>query len=194
MLLTWLLLAALAAVLIAHAVMRARARGTPRDGRPPGGPDTSGRPAQAAPVDPGTPAMAWADDEDEDATRVHMRTARAAAAVPPQRDGTAPAASAAHLLGLSGSQKDVRVPIGAAGITIGRHASCDVVLADHRVSVRHAWIGISDGRFVLRDLKSTNGTYINTQIDSSVVEIELRSGDTVFFGSHQGDQFRFRTD
>ncbi|MBI4987811.1 MAG: FHA domain-containing protein [Rhodocyclales bacterium] len=140
---------------------------------------------------PGPTALA----DDSDATLIHRRTSSASADIARQkREGAAPATAAARLVCLSGSQKDASFPVEAAGITIGRSPSCDVVLTDHRVSSRHAWIGIANGKFVLRDLKSTNGTFINTQTRSSVGEIELRSGDTVFFGSHQGDQFRFLTD
>ncbi len=73
-------------------------------------------------------------------------------------------------------------------------AFCDIVLADDRVSSRHAWIGFVDGRIVLRDLQSTNGAFLNAQTHASVSEVNLRSGDTIFFGGHQGDQFRFIAD
>lgn len=196
MLIIYALAALLAVALIAIAVVKARSRGAQQAGRPAA--DAARPPAQAAPADARTVlprAAAWTDDADPDATLIHRRTSQAvASAVHQKRDGAAPATASARLVGLSGSRKDASFPIIAAGITIGRSDSCDVVLADHRVSSRHAWIGIVDGKFVLRDLKSTNGTFLNTQTQSSVGEIELRSGDTILFGSHQGDQFRFLTD
>jgi pSer/pThr/pTyr-binding forkhead associated (FHA) protein len=40
-------------------------------------------------------------------------------------------------------------------------------------------------------LGSTNGTFLNARIDSPVSEIALSPGDTIFFGGHGRDQFRF---
>jgi predicted component of type VI protein secretion system len=81
--------------------------------------------------------------------------------------------------------------VAAGGITIGRHPECDVVVADPRVSSRHAWLGIVGGKATLRDLKSTNGTFLNTQTRTSISETELRAGDMISFGGHQGDQVLF---
>jgi pSer/pThr/pTyr-binding forkhead associated (FHA) protein len=46
-------------------------------------------------------------------------------------------------------------------MTVGRAASCDVVLADTYVSNVHARIYDRDGGWWLEDLGSTNGTYVN---------------------------------
>lgn len=193
MLIAYTLVVLLAVALIAYVVIRSRSRRAQQ-----GSADASGAPAKVAPADAraslSRPA-ARPHEADADATRVHMRTSQASASASPQkREGTTPAVAAARLVGLSGGQKHVSFPVIEAGITIGRNTSCDVVLADHRVSARHAWIGIVNGKFVLHDLKSTNGTFINTQTQPVVGEIELRSGDTILFGSHQGDQFRFLAD
>lgn len=189
MLIAYILAPLLALALIALYIIWSRARGKRPDNRPaPSAAETPARPA------PPPPLAKWADDGDPQATLIHRHTSHAAPPAHQKRDGATPATASARLVGLSGSRKDVSYPVVASGITIGRSDSCDVVLADHRVSSRHAWIGIVDGKFVLRDLKSTNGTFINTQTQSAVGEIELRAGDTILFGSHQGDQFRFLAD
>ena len=54
-----------------------------------------------------------------------------------------------------------------------------------------AWIGLVDGKVVLRDYQSLNGTFINARMDDSVSEAALIDGDTIFFGGHGGDQYRF---
>lgn len=113
---------------------------------------------------------------------------------PRKRDDPAPAPPvAARLICVSGAHKGMAFPVIASGMTIGRSPRCDIVLSDPRVSSRHAWIGLVDGQTILRDLKSTNGTFLNAQIHASVSEVPLHSGDTIFFGGHQGDQFRYLT-
>lgn len=195
MLIAYVLLALLAVALVAVAVIKVRSRGARQASQPAADASEPRAPAVPADIHADRPdAAGGMRDVDPNATLIHRRRQPAAApAAQPKRTGAAPAAAAARLVGLSGSRKDASYPVSATGITIGRSASCDVVLADHRVSSRHAWIGIVDGKFVLRDLKSTNGTFINTQTQSAIGEIELRNGDTIFFGSHQGDQFRFLT-
>ena len=146
---------------------------------------------------PAKPAASAQDAAfDPNATRVHFRgTADGAAHAPLHRDVVpVPPLKTARLVCVGGSQKDHSFPITAAGITIGREPKNDVVLADPRASYHHAWIGIIDHKAVLRDLGSTNGTFLNVQIDSPVSEVVLSPGDTIFFGGHGRDQFRFVVD
>lgn len=127
---------------------------------------------------------------DPDATQIYKRPIPPAAAdATRNREGAT--VEAATIIGLSGSQRGRSYKVVEAGITIGRNASCDVILDDHRVSSRHAWVGIIEGKAVLRDLESTNGTFLNTASASPIHKVELCHGDTIFFGGHQGDQFRF---
>jgi pSer/pThr/pTyr-binding forkhead associated (FHA) protein len=67
-------------------------------------------------------------------------------------------------------------------MVIGRSSSCQLVLADDTVSRRHAELRIQDGRWLLRDLGSSNGTWVNGR---RVVEAEVRPGDTVHLGGCQ---------
>lgn len=69
-------------------------------------------------------------------------------------------------------------------ITVGRSPSCDIVLdADQLVSRRHALLKFDGGRYVLVDLGSSNGTYVN---DAEIHEaVPLRSGDRVQIGEHE---------
>ncbi len=46
-------------------------------------------------------------------------------------------------------------------LTIGRHSSCDIPLPDRRVSRFHARITRQGKNFVLEDLGSKNGTFVN---------------------------------
>ena len=54
-----------------------------------------------------------------------------------------------------------RLSFQASDITIGRAAENDVVIPKTNVSKRHARIVFKDGRLVVVDLNSTNGTFIN---------------------------------
>jgi hypothetical protein len=46
---------------------------------------------------------------------------------------------------------------------IGRSSDCDVVLPKRQVSRQHAAVERADGGYLLRDLASKNGTYVNGQ-------------------------------
>ncbi|HIE10093.1 MAG TPA: FHA domain-containing protein [Kiritimatiellae bacterium] len=71
-----------------------------------------------------------------------------------------------------------RIEVGD-GIVIGRSAECDVVLDDPSVSAKHAWIRPAGGRYVIIDLRSTNGVTLNGH---AVDEALLRDGDRLTFG------------
>lgn len=134
---------------------------------------------------------------DPHATRIHYRgSADGGAHAPlPARDAEPlPPEKTAKLVCVGGSLKHRSFPITAAGLTVGREPKNDVVIADPRTSYHHAWIGIIDHKVVLRDLGSTNGTFLNTQIDSPVGEVVLTPGDMIFFGGHGRDQFLFVVD
>src|SRR5207248_6604605 len=45
-------------------------------------------------------------------------------------------------------------------ITIGREAGVDLQILHQTISHRHAEVSFANGRYVLRDLASTNGTFI----------------------------------
>jgi hypothetical protein len=63
--------------------------------------------------------------------------------------------------------------------TIGKDPSCTIVLQDGYMSSRHAEIKAEGGLWLLKDLGSTNGTYVN---DKRVDKHELVDNDVVMFG------------
>lgn len=65
-------------------------------------------------------------------------------------------------------------------LTIGRSDNCTLVLDDAYVSQMHARIFQRGDRFVVEDLGSTNGTYLNRQRLTSPVEVQR--GDRVKIG------------
>ena len=64
-------------------------------------------------------------------------------------------------------------------ITVGRGTDNFVVLAADGVSRRHARFARRDGGWLVMDLQSTNGTWVN---DESIAEQRLRRGDHVKIG------------
>src|SRR4026209_412411 len=65
-------------------------------------------------------------------------------------------------------------------VTIGRVQGNDIVLPKGYVSKRHARIVLKDGKFIIVDLKSTNGTYVNgRKITSPLV---VKDSDKIYIG------------
>lgn len=85
---------------------------------------------------------------------------------------------------------DQRFDIPAEGLYVGRDAgSAQAVIVDDRVSKRHLWVGPRDGRIMLVDQGSTNGTFLNSLNSQRVRETELKAGDVVIIS--EGDAARF---
>ena len=66
---------------------------------------------------------------------------------------------------------------------IGRSAECQVLMADPRVSRRHAMIRKQDGGFYLFDLGSFNGSYLNGVRVTAAKKLE--TGDVLNFADHE---------
>jgi pSer/pThr/pTyr-binding forkhead associated (FHA) protein len=64
----------------------------------------------------------------------------------------------------------------------GRALDNDIVVSDRGTSRRHARIEYRDGTFLLTDLGSANGTFVNGQ---RVVETHLQHGDKVKVGQNE---------
>src|SRR5439155_26857891 len=84
---------------------------------------------------------------------------------PPPAEGSGdPRASAAFLANLivrSGSRKGQRLPIKTPIVNIGRADYNDIALPDESVSTSHAKLQRREGVWVLVDLDSTNGSFVD---------------------------------
>ncbi|HEY3053015.1 MAG TPA: FHA domain-containing serine/threonine-protein kinase [Thermoanaerobaculia bacterium] len=70
--------------------------------------------------------------------------------------------------------------INGESVMVGRDRTCSIVLSHPAVSRRHARITLSGTAWVLEDLQSANGTYVNnTRVD----KVKLKAGDVVRFGA-----------
>ncbi|HYD42800.1 MAG TPA: sigma 54-interacting transcriptional regulator [Anaeromyxobacter sp.] len=113
-----------------------------------------------------------ASGADEDLTRVSggtaLRPQGAAAEAPPAR------------LRLRQAGRERTHPLPAAGVTLGKDAACEVLVDDPFVSARHLRIEAREGRWLARDLGSTNGTWVGgARVDRAWLELGavLRLGD-----------------
>lgn len=80
----------------------------------------------------------------------------------PRSPSPATAASSAwRLVVTSGPLAGTAVPLTANGLTIGRSQSCSLVLDDGYVSSYHAKLFTEGGQWMIEDMESTNGTFVN---------------------------------
>ncbi len=85
----------------------------------------------------------------------------------------------AELAVVSGPCRGIRFPFTMDAMKIGRDRSCEIHLDDEAASRAHSEVSIHGDGFILRDLKSTNGTYHN---DARITEVVLQNGDRIGIG------------
>ena len=86
----------------------------------------------------------------------------------------------ANLIVKQGTQIGIQFPIRADTVILGREDGCDIVIQDAEVSRRHCQVKQIEDQFIIQDLNSTNGTYVNNaQITSAT---PLSSGDIISIG------------
>jgi predicted component of type VI protein secretion system len=74
------------------------------------------------------------------------------------------------------------IPLSKSEIFVGRDATCDIVINDAEISRRHAKLTLQGDSYVLEDLGSTNGTFVDGQ--RLMGPHPLKSGDLVLFGEN----------
>lgn len=72
------------------------------------------------------------------------------------------------------------ITLGSLPAIIGRQADCDMIIKDSSVSRHHARLEFEKNDYLLVDLKSTNGTFVNGKRISSR---KLQPGDQIKVGS-----------
>ena len=80
-----------------------------------------------------------------------------------------------------GSRQGVVVHIRKATTTVGRHHNSDVVIDDPSISRRHAEITYSGDGYVVSDMGSKNGTFVNQENIEKSPRL-LVDGDEISFG------------
>jgi hypothetical protein len=85
------------------------------------------------------------------------------------------------LVAMSGEQKGDDFRLHDGQNMIGATTDCQISLTDSTVTARHASLRYQEGKFLLTDLDSTNGTYLNDRPDRIARE-ELKDNDTIRIG------------
>ncbi len=79
--------------------------------------------------------------------------------------------------------RDHDLVIDETPVTVGRSASCRIVLDDTEVSRVHARFVVEDGELVVEDAQSTNGVFVNDQRIRGRKKLE--NGDRVVIGAEE---------
>jgi S1-C subfamily serine protease len=94
---------------------------------------------------------------------------------------------------VSGTLAGQQFQVKPDGEYIGRDSSSSqIIITDPRISKRHLWIGVRNGRVVINDQGSRNGTFVNDPKSQRVTETPLRGGDTVILGESDVARFEYQ--
>ena len=118
-------------------------------------------------------AIQGAEPREQVSETDHVLTKADLATVEALRPGTA------LLVVLRGPNTGARFLLDDDEVMSGRHPDSDIFLDDVTVSRKHAIFRRTPQGFVVRDVGSLNGTYVNREL---VDEITLRTGDEVQIG------------
>jgi DNA-binding NtrC family response regulator len=84
-----------------------------------------------------------------------------------------------RLVVVSGPDRGAQAEVGSTWIRVGAQAGCDLVLRDRLVSGHHFEILLDEAGYRLRDLDSTNGTFI---AGHRVRDVYLNPGTMIYVG------------
>jgi len=132
---------------------------------------TEEKPADEADEDP---LSALADPSDEQRDEVEAKPAKAAN----KRDEEV-CTGFPNLVFVTGANSGRKVPLLPMTMSIGREHDNNIELKDPEVARYHARILFERGRFVLEDLESSNGTWLNGE---QIKQEMLKNGDRVKIG------------
>jgi pSer/pThr/pTyr-binding forkhead associated (FHA) protein len=94
---------------------------------------------------------------------------------------SAPRKGKAFLMVSTGQAAGTVFPVTQSSLLVGRSLDADVRINEQAISSEHARLEQNEACFTLRDLGSTNGTYVNGQ--RLVGTVVLQGGDTIHMGS-----------
>jgi diguanylate cyclase (GGDEF)-like protein len=86
---------------------------------------------------------------------------------------------AAYLVVIYGEELGKRIPLGELPVEAGRSTKCHIPIDHESVSRKHAAIWWTGKGYRVKDLGSTNGTYVNDQL---ITDHSLQDGDQIKVG------------
>ena len=84
-----------------------------------------------------------------------------ASSLPNARGPAATITSAGRLVITSGAKSGIELPLGNQPLTIGRSSESGLVIRDDYTSTHHARLMLLNDSWVIQDLDSTNGTFLD---------------------------------
>jgi pSer/pThr/pTyr-binding forkhead associated (FHA) protein len=98
------------------------------------------------------------------------------------------------LIAKTGSKRGMVFAIDPSGIKIGRDKDKNqIIINDSVISREHAWVGLSEGKIIIRDINSSNGTFINSLDNPRITSEELKDGDIIYIGKKGIESFKFKS-
>lgn len=85
-----------------------------------------------------------------------------------------------RLVVTEGPLRGTTLPLGASAVLIGRAPSCTLVLDDDYSSSRHARVFPEGGQWLVEDMGSTNGTFLDEQPVTAAMPV--RAGSQIRIG------------
>ncbi|TCK66013.1 FHA domain-containing protein [Curtobacterium sp. PhB136] len=86
---------------------------------------------------------------------------------------------ATRLVITEGAREGMEMPLGRGPITVGRSSESNVVIRDDYTSTHHARLELQQSGWVVIDLESTNGTFVNGQKVTAPVTVAERTPITI---------------
>src|SRR5262249_16007142 len=124
---------------------------------------------------------------------IDNRTVDLGATIAIQPDGDTSDIHYGSIKFVSGAIAGKQFDVTTEGACIGRDNSLSqIVIPDPRISKRHVWIGVRDGRVTIINQDSRNGTFVNDPKSPRVKETTLNSGDTVILGESDVARFEYK--
>ncbi|WOF23105.1 FHA domain-containing protein [Microbacterium betulae] len=107
----------------------------------------------------------------------------APAAAPSPAGGPATAGAVSRIVITSGPKAGLEVPLGREALTIGRSSESGLVIRDDYTSSHHARLVLWGDQWMLQDLESTNGTFLDGERVSPNAPVAVHAGVPVKVGA-----------
>jgi pSer/pThr/pTyr-binding forkhead associated (FHA) protein len=105
----------------------------------------------------------------------------ASAAAPGPKGGPATTSTVSRIVITSGPKAGLELPLGNEPLTIGRSSESGLVIRDDYTSTHHARLMLWNDEWVIQDLDSTNGTFLDGTRVTLPTPVPL--GSTVTIGT-----------